>query len=476
LNSVALPASASSPAVSAEVDLVRQAGRGDGEAFHELYRRHSQPAWRLAQAVAPNRESAVAAFRDGFTKAVRSHKQSRRDPSRGAFRPQVLAAVYRSGVDQNYERDAIDHKPASSRAKAATPEAALADAAFRSLPERWRAAVWLSEVENLDPPRIATVLGVSVPVATQLVARGRRGLAGRFAQAHQEAPEHLGPVIRPLAFAIPANLAEVAEAKWRATRIERSPILAPATAWLEEKGKGPMSATVASLVALGVIGLAVVPGGSAVRGQLGASGPGSLSGSVPVHTCFGLPCGTSTASSNGLGSSPGSFSTAAYTASGGTGAGGGSGFGGCCGSAGGSQTPGGGGFLNLGGGGGSGSGGGSTQTGGGGNQTGGGGGSPPTTTTVPPVNLNLGPVGGVSGSTSGLQVNLLPSSSGSNTASVSVGSGGAGLSLGGTTIAGSSPSTTTTTTTVPATTTTTNPVTGVVNGLTTTVTTLLKGL
>ena len=32
--------------------LVRRAQRGDGAAFEELYRRHAQPAWRLAS---PNR-------------------------------------------------------------------------------------------------------------------------------------------------------------------------------------------------------------------------------------------------------------------------------------------------------------------------------------------------------------------------------------------------------------------------------------
>ncbi|HMC39543.1 MAG TPA: sigma-70 family RNA polymerase sigma factor, partial [Acidimicrobiales bacterium] len=226
MNSVALPASASTNVLSVEADLVRQAARGDAESFGELFRRHSAPAWRLAQAVTADRDAAISAFRDGFARAVKAGRFSRKADT--AFRPWVLASVYRSAIDQAYDRSAA---PAPTRRAAGSPDAALADAAFRSLPERWRAAVWLSEVENLDSDRIAAVLGVSASVAEQLVARGRRGLAGRFGQAHHEMPEHVGEVLRAVALAVPANLADATSARWAASGTDHLPLLAPVTAW-----------------------------------------------------------------------------------------------------------------------------------------------------------------------------------------------------------------------------------------------------
>lgn len=318
MNSVALPASASSPsALGAEADIVRLAARGDAESFAELYRRHSQPAWRLAQAVASDREAAIDAFRTGFVRALAVHRLPRRD-AESTFRTSVLAAVYKAAADAG-ERPAS----AGTRRPAANADVALADAAFRSLPDRWRAAVWLSEVENLEVDRIAPVLGVSAAVATQLVARGRRALAGRFSQAHREVPDLFGPVLRPVAVAVPANLADMAQARWSAAGSERDPVLAPFAAWLEEKAVRPMTVAIGALIGLGLIGLGVVPQGSALRAQLGASGTRGLGGAVPAQTCFGLACpsGSNTAgSASALGPNAGFV---APLGSGGSGSGGG---------------------------------------------------------------------------------------------------------------------------------------------------------
>lgn len=442
--------------MSREADVVRQAGRGDADAFAELFRRHSQPAWRLAQAVAPDRDKAVAAFGDGFGRAIRSRKN--RD---APFRPQVLASVYRAGLDQGPERIA-----APAHSAAATPEEALAGAAFRSLPERWRAAVWLSEVENLDPARIAAVLGVSIPVATQLVSRGLRGLAGRFAQAHQEVPAAIGPVLRSIGVAMPANLAEVASDRLATARAERPTLLAPA-GWLDEKGRRPMSVAAASLLALGLIGLAVVPQASEVRGSLGAGGTGNSPGSVPVQTCFGLPC-----SSGAAAGGPGSAT--AFTTGFSTGSSNGGGFG--------PDTPFGAAGVTMpappavapvvtpppapapaapapaapar-----------SAPT----SSAPGGGISVPTTpaTSVPSTSVNLAPVASATTGSSGATVNVLPSSSGA-AVSATVGSGGASVSVGGHPVLNTKPAPTPTT--LPP------PVGKAVKGITSTVSTIVGGL
>jgi DNA-directed RNA polymerase specialized sigma24 family protein len=286
MNSVAFPASAAAPsALGAEGDLVRLAARGDAESFAELFRRHAQPTWRLAQAVAADRDAAVDAFRSGFVRALGGHRLAKRDGASN-FRTSALAAVYKAAVDR-----AANRAPAApSRRASANADVALAYAAFKSLPDRWRAAVWLAEVENFDSERIAPVLGVSNAVATQLVARGRRALAGRFTQAHREVPDLFGPVLRPIAMAMPANLADTTRAHWSTAGSEREPIVAPVAQWLEQKAVRPMTVAVGALIGLGLIGLGVVPQGSAMRGQLGADANRGLGGAVPAQTCFGLAC------------------------------------------------------------------------------------------------------------------------------------------------------------------------------------------
>ncbi len=290
MSSVAAAATIAAPAaMSTESDLVRRAAKGEAESFGELYRRHSAPAWRLAQAVGPDRDSAVLAFGDGFVTALRSSRPGRRAGEE--FRPVVLSSVYRATLGRSYDRTATP--AASRRAQAAGPDAVLADAAFRSLPERWRAAVWLHEVENFDRDHIATVLSVSPGVADQLIARGGRGLAGRFAQVQRPVPDHLGEVLRPLAMGAPANLEQVTAARWSAGGAENATMLAPLGTWLEDRAVRPMGVAVGTLVGLGPIALGVVPGGTTVRAGLGSDTTSNLPGAVPVGNGSNTPVGAS---------------------------------------------------------------------------------------------------------------------------------------------------------------------------------------
>jgi hypothetical protein len=222
----------------------------------------------------------VKAVSDGFAKALIGQRRMRgASTSEAAFRPLVLASVYRAAIE------ALQPAPQahrSARTTAKTADEALTEAAFRSLPERWRAAVWLSEVEGFDAERLAPVIGVSAAVATQLIARGRRGLVGRFVQAHRPAPDHLGTVLRAQALAVPADLADAVADHWISARRARKTILAPATGWLEERAVRPMWVAVGTMFGIGLIGLGVVPGGAAVHSSLGNTGTSTSTGAVPV--------------------------------------------------------------------------------------------------------------------------------------------------------------------------------------------------
>lgn len=489
MNSVAVPATAHRQTPSAEAELVRSATRGDADAFGELFRRHGQPAWRLAQAVAPSRDSAAVALRDGFGRAARSRRTAN---AGGAFRLAALAAVYRAALEQAQDPAAA---PSPAR-RARDAESALAAGAFRSLPERWRAALWLSDAEGMEVEPVAAVLGVSVAVAGQLVTRGRKGLAGRYAQARRAVPDHPGEVLRGSAMAMPADLAESAQSRWAEMGHERTALLSPLASWIEGHATRPASVAVGTLVGLGLIGLGVIPGGSAVRSQFGSNAAGKLNGAVPVQTCLGLPCAGNTSSAGlrpagsagpmltalGAANPFDNASTTSSLSQVGGGAAGSSDVGTASpGSApGAAPTQGGTGSVALTSGGGGTTGGGSTggapSTGGASTGSGGGGtdGGPPapspTTTTTVAATLNLAPVATVTNSGSSLNVTLLPTSPASTTVSVPLATS---ASTTTTTVAPTTPTTTPPTTPLSG---TTNAVTGTVSGVANTVTGTLSGV
>ncbi|MBV9660091.1 MAG: sigma-70 family RNA polymerase sigma factor [Acidimicrobiales bacterium] len=418
MSPVALPSSAPSLALATEADLVRRASRQDRGAFRELYRRHSRRVWRLAQVVAPDRSGALKAFSEGFARAVRGAEVA----PHWTFRQELLAAVYRSGAD---------YAP-----RPAALSAASVETLFGSLPLRWRTALWLSEVEGYEPSVIAAVLGVSTSMAAQLVARSRRGLANRFAQANEELAEPIGALLLTLASSPPPELAEAAESRWASAPRERAPVLVPATAWLEAKAVRPMSVAVGALIGLALIGVGTLQQGSTLRSNLGGGGAnGSLSGSVPVHVCSGPRCassGSGTTASVSFSSGPfpsgplssGPLSSGAISLS---------------------PVPGPATTPPT-----------STPAGASGPTLPPGGGSSPTPTPTPAPRPPVSVTGG-----STIQVNLLPTGSGS-AASATAGSGGVAVSVGGTTVVG----VTTPTTTVPS----------IVNNVTNTVSGLTKGL
>lgn len=261
MSTVALPTTSAGAAFRTEADLTRTAARSNRASFEELYRRHSQTSWRLAQAVSPDPTLAVDAVAEGFSQVLRGLRR-RRLSADAPFRAVLLSEVYRAAMDlvRTAKTSAPTKTTSGSVESAAAPHGLPATGvAFKSLPERWRAAVWLTEVEQLDRPAVATILGVSVPVAAQLVDRGRQGLLSRFAQADVAEPDHLGAALRPLAAAVPAAMEGAAIKRWKGSlTVAPSGRLAPASEWLAERAARPLGIACGGLVALGMVGLGVL--------------------------------------------------------------------------------------------------------------------------------------------------------------------------------------------------------------------------
>nr|MDQ2727179.1 sigma-70 family RNA polymerase sigma factor [Actinomycetota bacterium] len=287
MSTVALPTTTSAGvAFRTEADLARTAARSDRSSFEELYRRHGQTSWRLAHAVSPSPALAADAVAEGFSQVLRGLRRRRLNAD-SPFRPAVLNEVYRAAMDQaRTTKTSAPTKPTSTSTSTsgsgggAVSQATTATvAAFRSLPERWRAAVWLTEVEQMDRAAVATILGVSVSVGAQLADRGRQGLLSRFAQAGVSVPDHLGAALRPLAGAEPASMGATALKRWKgSTTVAPSSRLAPASDWLADRAARPLGVACGGLVALGMVGLGVLTVASSPK----SSGPAAAISAPPA--------------------------------------------------------------------------------------------------------------------------------------------------------------------------------------------------
>ena len=179
-----------------DADLAADAAAGDATAFGELYRRHADAAWRLAQAVTHNADDASDAVSEAFTKVLQALPSGRLEDGQ-LFRSYLLTATRNAAIDlirkggRTRPTEAID---SFAEAPGGTPgpsewltdklDSALVAGAFRSLPERYRTVLWLTEVEGMHAREVGPLLGVSANNAAQLAVRARAGLRERFLQAH----------------------------------------------------------------------------------------------------------------------------------------------------------------------------------------------------------------------------------------------------------------------------------------------------
>ena len=182
-----------------DADLAVRAGAGDIPAFEELYCRHVQAAWRVAQAVTGNSHDAADAVSEAFTRVFQALPNRLQGGEN--FRPYLLASVRNASIDvlrragrttPSDKEDVLD-TPTVGREPSdlllAEVDSEMVAAAFRTLPERWRTVLWLTEVENMPPREVAILLGVSANGVAQLAVRARAGLRERFLQAHLQQGE-----------------------------------------------------------------------------------------------------------------------------------------------------------------------------------------------------------------------------------------------------------------------------------------------
>ncbi|MFJ4538255.1 sigma-70 family RNA polymerase sigma factor [Streptomyces tibetensis] len=313
----ALPPREVPPSDAGLIDRMRA---GDDTAYEELYRRHAQAVRRYARTCCRDAHTAedltaevfarmLQAVRGGAgpTHAVRAYlltsvRRVAASWTRSARREQLVDdfAVFaaRSAHGPDVSGDDTLELGADVRAMHEA-EQSMAMRAFRSLPERWQAVLWHTEIEDESPSEVATLFGLDANGTRVLASRAREGLKQAYLQAHVSATltgdadcaryaDQLGSYARGrlrtrAERGLRKHLDECAKCRLAALQIEEVaggiPAVVPVAVigWFGAAGYAKAAGLIAGGAgAAGAAGAAAAAGGSA--GSAAATGGGSASG------------------------------------------------------------------------------------------------------------------------------------------------------------------------------------------------------
>jgi RNA polymerase sigma factor (sigma-70 family) len=166
-----------------DAQLIAAVRAGDAAAFGVLYQRHLVAAKRAAACLASTpaeREDLVA---EAFTRVLRMLREGRGPDEE--FRPYLLVTLRNTAINAlsrgapvSLYAEVPDVTPSGSAADPVIDRwlASVAAAAFASLPERWQAVLWHTEVEDEPPAKLAPLLGMRPNGVAALAYRAREGL------------------------------------------------------------------------------------------------------------------------------------------------------------------------------------------------------------------------------------------------------------------------------------------------------------
>jgi RNA polymerase sigma-70 factor (ECF subfamily) len=160
--------------------LIRAACGGDHDAAAALFRRHWQPAWRVAYGITGRRAMADDIAADAFERAFSAlNRFDRRRP----FAPWLHRIVVNRALDLlRAERRLVGGELGPERA--AEPELDGGDAelldAVRALPMQRRAVIILRYGVGMTPTEIARILDLPIGTVNSRLARALEQLRGEY--------------------------------------------------------------------------------------------------------------------------------------------------------------------------------------------------------------------------------------------------------------------------------------------------------
>jgi len=179
------------PDAPSDAELIARVRSGDLEAYGELFARHHHAAERMARQLVPAADADDLAG-DAFAKVLDALRNGGGPDV--SFRAYLLTTVRRVHVDRlragkkvqtTGEIESYEREPESFDDPTVTGfESGAAAKAFASLPERWQAVLWHTEVEGEKPAAVAPLLGLTANGVSALAYRAREGLRQAYLQQH----------------------------------------------------------------------------------------------------------------------------------------------------------------------------------------------------------------------------------------------------------------------------------------------------
>ncbi|MGL4340642.1 MAG: sigma-70 family RNA polymerase sigma factor, partial [Rhodoglobus sp.] len=174
-----------------DAELISAVRTGDSDAHRGLFERHSDPALRVARAYCRDTFAADDLVSEAFDRTVRAIRGGHGPEL--SFRAYLYTTMRRLASEQS-ARDsrvlATDDMTAFDQPLPDTDPAMVSfenrtvNAAFASLPQRWREALWYLEIERMSPADVAPILGLTANGVSALGFRAREGLRQAYLQAH----------------------------------------------------------------------------------------------------------------------------------------------------------------------------------------------------------------------------------------------------------------------------------------------------
>ncbi|MFF7641456.1 sigma-70 family RNA polymerase sigma factor [Streptomyces canus] len=188
-----------------DADLIERMRSGDDTAYEALYRRHADAVRRYARTCCRDAHTADDLTAEVFARMLQAVRGGH-GPEH-AVRAYLLTSIRRvaAGWTKSAKREQLVDDFAVFAAQAArtsevsddgtldlgadvramhVAEQSMAMHAFRSLPERWQAVLWHTEVEDESPSEVATLFGLDANGTRVLASRAREGLKQAYLQAH----------------------------------------------------------------------------------------------------------------------------------------------------------------------------------------------------------------------------------------------------------------------------------------------------
>jgi RNA polymerase sigma factor (sigma-70 family) len=165
-----------------------------------LFERHVAAAYNLARQLTRCQADADELVSTAFAKVLDALLAGNGPHS--AFRAYLLTALRHTAYDATRRSRKCETFEDVTTAHGARPEQvivpfvdtavagverSLAANAFARLPERWQAVLWHTEIEGLQPTKVAPLLGLTPNGVSALAYRAREGLKQAYLQMHLNA-------------------------------------------------------------------------------------------------------------------------------------------------------------------------------------------------------------------------------------------------------------------------------------------------